>query len=294
MKTEMQVCEKKPAKAPAAEPVLAEVAPRLRGTMKVIFGAMQGFHSSSRQELLAAAKKAGYSAAEFDDVLNYLVKTPVLVGQAPVTAKVAAPDVAATQSAVSQQIRSLEQLFKSLLIERSNKKFALTREGQMVYARNKQIIQTYQSLHSKLQELKDLISGTKPQAFDPHEAGRRLVEELQAAEGGAWTGQELQARFNLTSAVLHRRRKEHRIVYWRDARHEFHYPVWQFTPTGALLPGIQEVLALFKSLDEWRVMRYFLGRRAQLSGQRPIDLLRQDAVEKVLEHAKIHAQENTW
>ncbi|MGO9000649.1 MAG: LysR family transcriptional regulator, partial [Limisphaerales bacterium] len=65
-----------------------------------------------------------------------------------------------TQSAVSQQISSLERLFKSLLIERSKKKFRLTREGQMLYDFSKQIIQTYESLHSKLQELKDIISGT--------------------------------------------------------------------------------------------------------------------------------------
>ena len=65
-----------------------------------------------------------------------------------------------TQSAVSQQISSLERQFKSLLIERSKKKFRLTREGQVLYDYSKQIIQTYDSLFSKLQEIKDIISGT--------------------------------------------------------------------------------------------------------------------------------------
>ena len=65
-----------------------------------------------------------------------------------------------TQSAVSQQISSLERQFKSILIERSKKKFRLTREGQVLYEYSKQIIQTYQSLQSKLQEIKDVISGT--------------------------------------------------------------------------------------------------------------------------------------
>jgi LysR family transcriptional regulator, transcriptional activator of the cysJI operon len=64
-----------------------------------------------------------------------------------------------TQSAVSQQISSLERQFKSLLIERSKKKFRLTREGQVLYDYSKQIIQTFDSLHSKLQEIKDIISG---------------------------------------------------------------------------------------------------------------------------------------
>lgn len=65
-----------------------------------------------------------------------------------------------TQSAVSQQISSLEKQFKSLLIERSKKKFRLTREGQILYEHSKQIIQTFDLLHCKLQEIKDIISGT--------------------------------------------------------------------------------------------------------------------------------------
>jgi len=65
-----------------------------------------------------------------------------------------------TQSAVSQQISTLERNFKSLLIERSKKKFRLTREGQVLYDYSKQIIQSFDALHSKLQEIKDIISGT--------------------------------------------------------------------------------------------------------------------------------------
>src|ERR1700758_3871459 len=65
-----------------------------------------------------------------------------------------------TQSAVSQQISSLERAFKSLLIERSKKKFRLTREGQVLYDYSKQVISTYEALQSKLQEIKDIISGT--------------------------------------------------------------------------------------------------------------------------------------
>ncbi|HZL13295.1 MAG TPA: LysR family transcriptional regulator [Verrucomicrobiae bacterium] len=65
-----------------------------------------------------------------------------------------------TQSAVSQQIGALERAFKSQLIERGKKQFRLSREGDVLYEYSKQIIQAYESLHSKLQELKDIISGT--------------------------------------------------------------------------------------------------------------------------------------
>ena len=65
-----------------------------------------------------------------------------------------------TQSAVSQQISSLERQLNSLLIERSKKKFRLTREGVLLYEYGKQIMQTYDSLLSRLQEVKDIVSGT--------------------------------------------------------------------------------------------------------------------------------------
>ena len=139
-----------------------------------------------------------------------------------------------------------------------------------------------------------LAGQTAAERFDPREAGRRIVEELQVAEGGAWTGKELQEQFNLSPATMHRRRKEFRIVYWRDAQQNFHYPKWQFTETGASLPGLQEVLQTLRSQDEWRVMRYFLGGRAELGGRRPLDLLRKGEVAQVVAHTKIHAEENTW
>lgn len=130
--------------------------------------------------------------------------------------------------------------------------------------------------------------------FDSYEAGLALVRQMQKAQGGAWTGAELQARFNLNPATLHRRRTEHRIVFWRDAKENFHYPKWQFTPTGALLPGLQEVLQIFRSADEWRLMRYFLTSRQQLENLTPLTLLQKGEKDKVIAHARIHGQENTW
>jgi len=65
-----------------------------------------------------------------------------------------------TQSAVSQQARAMERHFKTLLIDRSQKQFQLTREGQQVYESAKEMLHTYDKLLSELQELKKVISGT--------------------------------------------------------------------------------------------------------------------------------------
>src|SRR5512137_208463 len=64
-----------------------------------------------------------------------------------------------TQSAVSQTISVLERRFKALLIERSKKNFRLTPEGEVFYDYSKRILQTCDALHSKLQEIEDVISG---------------------------------------------------------------------------------------------------------------------------------------
>jgi DNA-binding transcriptional LysR family regulator len=65
-----------------------------------------------------------------------------------------------TQSAVSQTISALEGHFKSLLVERSKKNFRLTAEGQVLYDYSKRLLQIYGATHSKMQELKNVVSGT--------------------------------------------------------------------------------------------------------------------------------------
>jgi LysR family transcriptional regulator, transcriptional activator of the cysJI operon len=65
-----------------------------------------------------------------------------------------------TQSAVSQQARAMERHFKSLLVDRSQKQFQLTREGQRVYESAKEVLHAYETLLSELQELKKVVSGT--------------------------------------------------------------------------------------------------------------------------------------
>jgi len=65
-----------------------------------------------------------------------------------------------TQSAVSQQARAMERHFKTLLVDRSQKQFQLTREGQQVYEAAKEILFHYEKLLSELQELKKVVSGT--------------------------------------------------------------------------------------------------------------------------------------
>lgn len=65
-----------------------------------------------------------------------------------------------TQSAVSQQLRAMEKYFNILVVDRSQKQFRLTREGQKLYESAKEILYLYDKLNSELQEMKKVISGT--------------------------------------------------------------------------------------------------------------------------------------
>ncbi len=67
---------------------------------------------------------------------------------------------AITQSAVSQQARAMERHFKTLLVDRSQKQFQLTREGQRVYEASRDLLRIYDELAGELQEMKKIISGT--------------------------------------------------------------------------------------------------------------------------------------
>ncbi len=65
-----------------------------------------------------------------------------------------------TQSAVSQQVRAIEERFHVPLIERSSKRFALTREGDLFYQTSRQIVTHYETLQHQFNEMRNIISGT--------------------------------------------------------------------------------------------------------------------------------------
>jgi DNA-binding transcriptional LysR family regulator len=64
-----------------------------------------------------------------------------------------------TQSAVSQQIRALEKKFKVALIERGKKHFSVTAEGRVFLHASKEILQAYDGLSERLEELQTTVTG---------------------------------------------------------------------------------------------------------------------------------------
>jgi DNA-binding transcriptional LysR family regulator len=73
---------------------------------------------------------------------------------------VAASQNYVTQSAVSQQIRMLEEKYGKQLLERTRGNVQLTPAGEILYQVSKEIVQRYQDLEARLQAVSKIVSGT--------------------------------------------------------------------------------------------------------------------------------------
>ena len=73
---------------------------------------------------------------------------------------VAASQNYVTQSAVSQQIRMLEEKYGKQLLERTRGNVQLTPAGEILYQVSKEIVQRYQDLESRLQDVAKVVAGT--------------------------------------------------------------------------------------------------------------------------------------
>src|SRR5512145_3024842 len=65
-----------------------------------------------------------------------------------------------TQSAVSQQIRALEERYDRRLLERTRGNVQLTPAGEILYQASKEIVQRYRDMEARLQALANVIAGT--------------------------------------------------------------------------------------------------------------------------------------
>ncbi len=71
----------------------------------------------------------------------------------------AASTNAITQSAVSQQIRSLETKFNVTFIDRGRRNFSLTEEGKVFLDASKEILSVFDHLGNRLLELQNVVAG---------------------------------------------------------------------------------------------------------------------------------------
>jgi hypothetical protein len=100
------------------------------------------------------------------------------------------------------------------------------------------------------------------------------------AEGGALCESELRTA-GYTKRDLARLRRSYGVLAWRDRFGGRHYPKWQFDPKRRVIPGVRELLRIFRSHDVLYVMTQFVIRR----GGQPslLQLIRRGRVNRAAE-----------
>jgi hypothetical protein len=134
----------------------------------------------------------------------------------------------------------------------------------------------------------------RDQTISKRKWGLQLIEKLKRAEGGALTTAEVHDKYRITSATLRQRLASREIIFWRDRRGAFYYPIWQFDESGAVLRGISDLLHMFASDDQWRIVRYFLSKRSSLKRRRPLDLLRAGELGLLFKMTRGYIMDNNW
>jgi hypothetical protein len=119
--------------------------------------------------------------------------------------------------------------------------------------------------------------------------GAVAMRALLGGDGGAWTVGEVTKRLGISRQAVDKRRKAGRLLGVELPKRGVLYPAWQFSETG-MLAGIVEVLSALRDHDAWAQARFFTTENDRLAGKRPLDLLKQGKVERVVEAANVFGE----
>lgn len=117
------------------------------------------------------------------------------------------------------------------------------------------------------------------------EASRRLIDE----NGGALTAVQAAEIVGVSRQMVDRRRSAGKLLAVTTGRHGYRYPVWQFDESG-VLPGLEDVLKVLASEDEWMQVAFFVSKNPRLEDRTPIDALKAGELDAVLDAAAVYGE----
>jgi hypothetical protein len=137
----------------------------------------------------------------------------------------------------------------------------------------------------------EVLSDLAPE--DPLAAARArgaLVQQrLLRAEGGVASAEEFgRSLGGLSRQAIDARRKRRKLIALDVGRHGYRYPVWQ-VQNGAVLPGLERVLAELGESDPWTQMAFFLNPNSWLDSDIPLAALRLGEIDRVVSAAELFA-----
>lgn len=118
------------------------------------------------------------------------------------------------------------------------------------------------------------------------EAKRRLIEE----HGGTLTVAQVATNLGLTRQSVENRRRAGKLIAITTGRLGYRYPAWQFSESGLVIPGLEEVLGILAPHDEWMQIAFFLGKDQLLDDESPLALLKAGKLQQVLDAAQTYVE----
>ncbi len=140
------------------------------------------------------------------------------------------------------------------------------------------------------------FAGTRKEDKLANAVARGLLvrEKLAAEEGGSMSADETARFLGLSKQSVLNLYHSGKALAWRTEKQgALRFPVWQFSEHRHRLPRLEEVLARLnanKVLDDWGKVGFFLQTHGLLDGRRPLDLLRENKLERVLKAAEAYVE----
>ncbi len=129
-------------------------------------------------------------------------------------------------------------------------------------------------------------------AYVPNARARALLLGMKIAEadlreaGGAFRPDEVQTLLNgVSRQALEKRVKDGSLLAVPGPSNRRRYPVIQFTQEG-VVPGLKSVQAALPTRNPWAVLNFLVRSDSRLGGRKPIDVLRDGDVDRVVSAAR--------
>ncbi len=139
--------------------------------------------------------------------------------------------------------------------------------------------------HVLVERLADHLPASPDPLARARTRGLVAQREMLGVEGLPMGVGEVAEHLHISRQAVDKRRQAGKLLAVSMGSRSLLYPRWQFTETG-VMSGLEETLQTLAAHPPWACLRFFVSGSHRLGGKRPLDMLRQGRVEKVLKAAK--------
>jgi hypothetical protein len=116
--------------------------------------------------------------------------------------------------------------------------------------------------------------------------GVKMVEQDLRSSGGAYSLSEVQTLMrDVSRQAVNSRVREGSLLAVPGPSNRACYPAVQFTSSGGPVVGLKEVRQALGTGNSWALLNFLVNSEPKLNGRRPIDLMKDGELSKVLEVA---------